>query len=65
MTPEPGDERLGWDGAWERERAAADPDGAWQPVRIAAEHRGAYQALGPGGLAWVELTGRTFHTADD
>jgi len=65
VTPEPGDERLGWDGAWERERAAADPDGAWQPVRIAAEHRGAYQALGPGGLAWVELTGRTFHTADD
>jgi ribosome biogenesis GTPase / thiamine phosphate phosphatase len=58
-------ERLGWDARWETERAAADPDAAWQPVRITAEHRGAYQALGPGGIAWVELTGRAFHTADD
>ncbi|HET7503203.1 MAG TPA: ribosome small subunit-dependent GTPase A [Kofleriaceae bacterium] len=57
--------RLGWDADWERARAAADPDAAWQPVRIAAEHRGAYHALGPGGLAWVELTGRAFHAADD
>jgi ribosome biogenesis GTPase len=76
VTPEPDDSavpaderialpRLGWDDRWQAERAAADPDAAWQPVRIAAEHRGAYQALGPGGLAWVELTGRAFHTADD
>jgi ribosome biogenesis GTPase len=56
---------LGWDTAWEAARAAADPEAAWQPARIAAEHRGAYQALGPGGLAWVELTGRTFHAAAD
>ena len=56
---------LGWDTTWEAARAAADPDAAWQPARIAAEHRGAYQALGPGGLAWVELTGRTFHAAAD
>ncbi len=57
--------RLGWDTAWQAARAAADPDAAWQPARIAAEHRGAYQALGPGGLAWVELPGRAFHTAAD
>jgi ribosome biogenesis GTPase len=56
---------LGWDAGWQAARAAADPEAAWQPVRIAAEHRGAYHALGPGGLAWVELTGRAFHAADD
>jgi ribosome biogenesis GTPase len=57
--------RLGWDVAWEAARAAADPDASWQPVRIAAEHRGAYHALGPGGVAWVEVTGRAFHAAGD
>jgi len=57
--------RLGWDAAWEQARAAVDPDAAWQPVRVAAEHRGAYHALGPGGVAWVELTGRAFHAAGD
>jgi len=67
VTASPADElvRLGWDTAWQAARAAADPDGAWQPARIAAEHRGAYQALGPGGLAWVELPGRAFHDAAD
>jgi len=67
VTAGPADElrQLGWDSAWQAARAAADPDTAWQPARIAAEHRGAYQALGPGGVAWVELTGRTFHTAAD
>lgn len=66
-TPGPAGDlvRLGWDAAWQVARAVADPDAAWQPARIAAEHRGAYQALGPGGVAWVELTGRTFHTAAD
>jgi ribosome biogenesis GTPase len=67
-APSPADEfirRLGWDTAWQAARAAADPDAAWQPARIAAEHRGAYQALGPGGLAWVELPGRAFHAAAD
>jgi ribosome biogenesis GTPase len=59
------DTGLGWDDAWEAARRVVDPDAAWQPVRIAAEHRGAYHALGPGGLAWVELTGRTFHRAED
>lgn len=34
-------------------------------MRIAAEHRGAYHATGPGGVAWVELTGRRFHRATD
>jgi ribosome biogenesis GTPase len=58
-------QRLGWDAAWEAARAAADPGASWQPVRIAAEHRGAYHALGPGGVAWVELTGRAFHAAGD
>lgn len=57
--------RLGWDAAWQAARTAPDPDAAWQPARIAAEHRGAYQAIGPGGAAWVELPGRTFHTASD
>jgi len=63
----PADEllRLGWDTAWQEARTAADPDAAWQPARIAAEHRGAYQALGPGGVAWVELPGRAFHAAAD
>ena len=66
MTEGPGDElrRLGWDDAWQAAREA-HAEAAGQPVRIAAEHRGAYQALGPGGVAWVELTGRTFHTAAD
>jgi len=57
--------QLGWDAAWEAARAAVDPDARWQPVRIAAEHRGAYHALGPGGVAWVEVTGRAFHAAGD
>jgi ribosome biogenesis GTPase len=56
---------LGWDTEWAAARAAAGPAATWQPVRIAAEHRGAYQALGPGGIAWVELPGRTFHNAGD
>jgi ribosome biogenesis GTPase / thiamine phosphate phosphatase len=55
---------LGWDAGWDAARAAVDPDAAWQPARIAAEHRGAYQALGP-AAAWVELPGKTFHTAAD
>lgn len=58
-------ERLGWTAAWQDACAAADPAGAWQPVRVAAEHRGASQALGPGGGGWVELPGKTFHTAED
>ena len=58
---------LGWDDAWEAARLAADPDAAaLEPVRIVAEHRGAYHALDrSGGMAWVELTGRTFHRAED
>ncbi len=57
--------QLGWDAAWQVARSAVDPEAAWQPVRIAAEHRGAYHALGPGGVAWVEVTGRAFHAAGD
>ncbi len=60
-----GDAALGWDAAWEAARRAHDPDGVLQPVRIAAEHRGAYHALGPGGVAWVEVTGKNFHEAKD
>ncbi len=56
---------LGWDAAWDAARDAADPARAWEPVRIAAEHRGAYQALGPGGTAWVELTGKAYNEARD
>ena len=57
--------RLGWDDSWQAARADADPSLDWQPVRIAAEHRGAYHAMGPGGVAWVELTGRAYNAADD
>lgn len=57
--------QLGFTAAWQDACAAADPAGAWQPVRVAAEHRGAYQALGPGGGGWIELPGKTFHTAED
>jgi ribosome biogenesis GTPase / thiamine phosphate phosphatase len=56
---------IGWDAAWEAARRAIDPEGQLAPVRIAAEHRGAYHALGDGGVAWVELTGKTFHEAGD
>lgn len=58
-------ETLGWDAAWEQVRATVDPERAWQPVRISAEHRGASQATGPGGVAWVELPGRTYNQAGD
>ncbi|MDB4958564.1 MAG: rsgA [Myxococcales bacterium] len=60
-----GEPDLGWDEAWEAARRAADPEGALEPVRIATEHRGAYHAVGRGGVAWVELTGRAFHRAAD
>ncbi len=56
---------FGWDDGWEAARLVADPDGAWQPVRIAAEHRGANQAVGPGGVGWVELTGKLYNEAND
>ena len=56
----------GWDDAWEACRRALDPDAVLEPVRITAEHRGAYHAMaGSGEVAWVELTGRAFHAADD
>jgi ribosome biogenesis GTPase len=58
-------DELGWDPTWQAAHTAVDPEHAWQPVRVAAEHRGAYHALGPGGVAWVEITGRAFHAADD
>jgi ribosome biogenesis GTPase / thiamine phosphate phosphatase len=57
---------LGWDDAWQAARTELDPDGVLEPVRIVAEHRGASQALArDGAIAWVELTGRSFHRAGD
>lgn len=61
---------LGWDDRWEAARREADPAGdarpALSPVRVVAEHRGAYHAIGPEKqLAWVELSGKTFHRAVD
>ncbi|MEJ7596816.1 MAG: ribosome small subunit-dependent GTPase A [Kofleriaceae bacterium] len=56
---------LGWDAAWEAARREIDPDTAMVPVRIAAEHRGAYHAMGDGGTAWVELTGKAYAEARD
>ena len=56
---------LGWDAAWDAVRREADPDGAWTPVRFSSEHRGAYHAVGDGGTAWVELTGKHYNEAAD
>lgn len=56
---------FGWDDEWADARRVVDPGEELEPVRIAAEHRGAYHALGSGGIAWVELTGKTFHDAAD
>jgi ribosome biogenesis GTPase len=56
---------LGWSAHWDAARAAVDPDAGLVAVRIAAEHRGAYHAIGAGGTAWVELTGKAFHDAGD
>jgi ribosome biogenesis GTPase len=55
----------GWDDRWAEARRTVDPGEQLEPVRIAAEHRGAYEALGDGGVAWVELTGKSFHEATD
>jgi ribosome biogenesis GTPase len=55
----------GWDDNWEAARRAIDPGRAMEPVRIATEHRGAYHALGGTDVAWVELTGKAFHAAED
>jgi ribosome biogenesis GTPase len=54
--------QLGWDDRWDAARAGLEGT----PVRIAAEHRGAYHALGDElQPAWVELTGKAFHDAQD
>jgi len=55
----------GWDSEWARVGREVDPEGVLRPVRIAAEHRGAYHALCESDLAWVELTGKQFHAAED
>src|SRR5688572_5628286 len=56
---------LGWDTDWDDARRAVDPDCALAPVRIIAEHRGAYHASNGAQVAWLELTGRAFHRAQD
>jgi ribosome biogenesis GTPase len=56
---------LGWEPAWDERRHSVDPDGTLAPVRIIAEHRGAYHASDGNAVAWVELTGRAFHRAQD
>lgn len=56
-------ETLGWNDEWQAARVAADAQ--LQPVRIVAEHRGAYHASDGDQVAWVELTGRTYHRAAD
>jgi len=56
---------LGWELYWDDVRRSVDPDCALQPVRIIAEHRGAYHASDATSVAWVELTGRAFHRAQD
>lgn len=58
-------DQLGWDASWEDVRRGVDPEGALSPVRIIAEHRGAYHASDGAAVAWVELTGRAFHRAQD
>lgn len=57
---------LGWDDAWEAARRELAPERSALPVvRIVAEHRGAYHATDGEHVAWVELTGRTYHKAAD
>lgn len=58
-------QELGWELYWDDVRRSVDPDGALQPVRIISEHRGAYQASDSTTVAWVELTGKTYHRAQD
>jgi len=58
-------EELGWNTRWDERRRAVDPEAALSPVRIIAEHRGAYHASDGDAIAWVELTGRTYHRAQD
>lgn len=54
---------LGWNEDWQAARVAVDA--GLQPVRIIAEHRGAYHASDGDQVAWVELTGRSYHRAAD
>jgi ribosome biogenesis GTPase / thiamine phosphate phosphatase len=58
-------ELLGWDDDWQELRRGVDPDDALTPVRIVSEHRGAYHASDSENVAWVELTGKTYHRAHD
>jgi len=58
-------DQLGWDERWEEVRRGVDVDSALAPVRIISEHRGAYHASDGAQVAWVELTGRAFHRAQD
>jgi ribosome biogenesis GTPase len=58
-------QQLGWELYWDDLRRSVDPDCDLSPVRIIAEHRGAYHASDGSSVAWVELTGRAFHRAQD
>ena len=58
-------QRLGWELYWDDVRRSVDPDSALSPVRIVSEHRGAYHASDSDNVAWVELTGKTYHRAHD
>jgi ribosome biogenesis GTPase len=58
-------EQLGWGPHWDALQGSVDRGRALAPVRIVAEHRGAYHASDGRGVAWVELTGRAFHRAQD
>lgn len=58
-------QELGWERYWDEVRRAVDPDCALSPVRIISEHRGAYHASDGTAVAWVELTGKTYHRAQD
>ncbi|HEY5922106.1 MAG TPA: ribosome small subunit-dependent GTPase A [Kofleriaceae bacterium] len=58
-------QQLGWELYWDDLRRSVDPDCALSPVRIISEHRGAYHASDSTAVAWVELTGRAFHRAQD
>jgi ribosome biogenesis GTPase len=58
-------QQLGWELYWDDLRRSVDPDSQLTPVRVVSEHRGAYHAGDGTAVAWIELPGKTYHSAKD